>query len=181
MNPELSRAQFGISRDMQWSMENELVDHFVYLAASKEVKVGVTRGQQIPTRWIDQGASYAIRLAKTPNRHIAGVIESYLKRFYTDKTSWRDMLENHVNDLFDLITEKEKAIKLLPAELQQYASEDLEIVRLSYPVLQYPERVNGLSFDKDPVIEGRLLGIKGQYLLFDNNQPSISEGIADTI
>lgn len=170
MNPELSRAQFGISRDMQWSMENELVDHFVYLAASKEVKVGVTRGQQIPTRWIDQGASYAIRLAKTPNRHIAGVIESFLKRFYTDKTSWRDMLENHVNDLFDLITEKEKAIKLLPAELQQYASEDLEIVRLSYPVLQYPERVNGLSFDKDPVIEGRLLGIKGQYLLFDNNQ-----------
>jgi hypothetical protein len=170
MNPELSRAQFGISRDMQWSMENDLVDHYVYLAVSKDVKVGVTRGHQIPTRWIDQGASYAIRLAKTPNRHIAGVIEFFLKRFYTDKTNWRDMLENHVNGQFDLIVEKEKAIKLLPAELQQYACEDHEIVRLSYPVLRYPEKVIGLSFDKNPVVEGRLAGIKGQYLLFDNNQ-----------
>ncbi len=170
MNPELSRAQFGISRDMEWSIENDLVDHYVYLAVSKEIKVGVTRGHQIPTRWIDQGASYAIRLARTPNRHIAGVIEFFLKRFYTDKTNWRDMLENHVNALFDLIIEKEKAIQLLPAELQQYACDDQEIVRLSYPVLRYPEKVSGLSFDKDPVVEGRLLGIKGQYLLFDNNQ-----------
>lgn len=80
------------------------------------------------------------------------------------------MLENHVDDLFDLIIEKEKAISLLPAELQQYACDDHEIVRLSYPVLQYPEKVTGLSFDKDPVIEGRLVGIKGQYLLFDRDR-----------
>ncbi len=170
VNPELSRAQFGIARDMQWSVENDLVEHYVYLAVSREVKVGVTRGHQIPTRWIDQGASYAIRMAKTPNRHIAGVIEFFLKKFYTDKTNWRDMLENQINELFDLVAEKEKAIRLLPAELQQYACDDHEIVRLTYPVLKYPEKVNGLTFDKEPVIEGRLVGIKGQYLMFDRDR-----------
>lgn len=170
MNPELSRAQFGISRDMQWSAENDLVDHFVYLAVSKEVKVGVTRGLQIPTRWIDQGASYAIRMAKTPNRHIAGVIEAFLKRFYTDKTNWRDMLSNHVNETFDLLIEKQKAISLLPAELQQYACDDHETVRLSYPVLRYPGKACAVTLEKTAVIEGRLSGIKGQYLLFDNDQ-----------
>lgn len=170
MNPELSKAQFGISRDMQWSIKNDLVDHYVYLAVSKEVKVGVTRAHQIPTRWIDQGAGYAIRMAKTPNRHIAGVIESFLKKFYTDKTNWRDMLGNHVNERCDLVVEKEKAINLLPAELQQYACNDHEIVRLVYPVLEYPEKVNGLTFDKEPVIAGRLIGIKGQYLIFDRNR-----------
>jgi len=170
MNPELSRAQFGIARDMQWSIENDLVEHYVYLAVSREVKVGVTRGHQIPTRWIDQGASYAIRMAKTPNRHIAGVIEFFLKKFYTDKTNWRDMLENHVSGLADLIAEKEKAVSLLPGELRQYACDDHEIVRLNYPVLRYPQKVEGVNFDKDPVIEGKLVGIKGQYLLFDSNR-----------
>ncbi|MEL7589511.1 MAG: DUF2797 domain-containing protein [Prolixibacteraceae bacterium] len=170
VNPELSRAHFGIARDLEWSVKNELVDHFVYLAVSKEVKVGVTRGQQIPTRWIDQGASSAIRLAKTPNRHIAGVIEFFLKKHMTDKTSWKEMLQNQVNANCDLIAEKEKAIRLLPAELRQYACDDHQIVKLSYPVLQYPEKVTGLNFDKDPVIEGHLVGIKGQYLIFDHNR-----------
>jgi len=170
VNPELSMAHFGISRDMEWSKANDLIDHYVYLAVSREVKVGVTRGHQIPARWIDQGASYAIKMAKTPNRHIAGVIERFLKNYFTDKTNWRDMLQNNVNDHIDLKAEKERAIHLLPAELQQYASEDQNIVKLMYPVLEYPEKVTGLNFDKDPAVEGRLVGIKGQYLLFDNNR-----------
>ncbi len=170
VNPELSRAQYGIARDMQWSIENDLVDHYVYLAVSKEVKVGVTRGHQIPARWIDQGASYAIRMAKTPNRHIAGIIECYLKKFYTDKTNWRNMLENHVSELFDLVAEKAKAISLLPAELRQYACEDHEIVSLKYPVREYPAKVCGVTFDKESDIEGYLKGIKGQYLIFDGDR-----------
>jgi len=134
------------------------------------VKVGVTRYHQIPVRWIDQGASEAIRIAKTPNRHIAGIIECFLKNYYTDKTNWRDMVQNNVNHNLDLLEEKQKAIDLLPGELQQYAFEEKEITRIEYPVIQYPEKVVSVSFDKQPVIEGSLMGIKGQYLFFDANR-----------
>jgi len=170
LRPELSKAHLGIARDMKWAKEQDLIDHYVYLAVSSEVKVGVTRSHQIPERWIDQGASYAIRVAKTPNRHIAGVMEFFLKRYLTDKTNWRDMLQNKVNEQVDLLDEKERVIHLLPAELQQYACENQEIIRLVYPVLAYPEKISTCTFDKEPVIEGNLMGIKGQYLMFDRNR-----------
>ena len=35
----------------------QLQPHIVYLALSSHLKVGVTRKSQVPTRWIDQGAS----------------------------------------------------------------------------------------------------------------------------
>ena len=167
MNPQLSKAEFGISRDADWAAENDLIDHFVYLAVSKDVKVGVTREHQIPIRWIDQGASYVIRLAQTPNRHIAGIIEVFLKDYYTDKTNWKEMLQNQVNENIDLLVEKEKAIGLLPAELKQYACKNQEIVHIRYPVFEYPQNVVSQTFDKDNIIGGQLTGIKGQYLIFD--------------
>jgi hypothetical protein len=170
MRPELSKAAFGIARDMAWAKENDLIDHFVYLAVSSELKVGVTRHHQIPTRWIDQGASHAIRVLKTPNRHIAGVIEVFLKKHFTDKTNWRDMLKNNVAESFDLVEEKENMMRLLPMELQQYRCDDDEPVHLNYPVLEYPQKITSLSFDKQPVIEGILRGIKGQYLLLDGDR-----------
>ncbi|PTN10650.1 uncharacterized protein DUF2797 [Mangrovibacterium marinum] len=170
MRPELSKAEFGLARDPEWAKEHDLIDHFVYLAVSRELKVGVTRHHQVPTRWIDQGASYAIRLLKTPNRHIAGVAEVFLKKYFTDKTNWRDMLKNHVAENLELVEEKENALRLLPAELQQYRSEQDEVVHLQYPVLEYPSKISSLSFDKQPVIEGNLQGIKGQYLLLDGGR-----------
>lgn len=170
MRPELSKAQFGIARDMQWAEEHDLIDHIVYLAVSSELKVGVTRIHQIPTRWIDQGASQAIRLLQTPNRHIAGVVEVFLKKYFTDKTNWRDMLKNKVAENFNLIEEKENALRLLPAELRQYRCENDETVTLNYPVNEYPDKLNSLSFDKQAVVEGTLVGIKGQYLILSGNQ-----------
>lgn len=168
--PELSKAHLGIARDMDWARQYDLIDHYVYLAISSEVKVGVTRHHQIPTRWIDQGASYAIKLAKTPNRHIAGVIEVFLKQHFTDKTEWRAMLKNEILRDFDLLAEKNKAINLLPTELQQYVSDDNEITSIQYPVLNYPQKITSIGFDKNPKIEGTLMGIKGQYLILDNNR-----------
>lgn len=170
MRPELSKAQFGIARDMEWAKEHDLIDHIVYLAVSSELKVGVTRIHQIPTRWIDQGASNAIRVLQTPNRHIAGVVEVFLKKYFTDKTNWRDMLKNKVAENFNLLDEKENVLRLLPAELRQYRCESDEIVTMSYPVIEYPEKLNSLSFDKQAVVEGTLVGIKGQYLMLSENQ-----------
>ncbi|MGQ8337445.1 DUF2797 domain-containing protein [Sunxiuqinia sp. A32] len=170
MRPELSKAHLGISRDMEWAEKHDLIDHFVYLAASSVVKVGVTRHLQIPTRWIDQGASSAIKLAQTPNRHIAGIIEVFLKNHYSDKTNWREMLQNKVDGSIALSEEKSKAAALLPAELRQYVSDDDSVTDLVYPVENYPSVVKSLNFEKAPTIEGKLLGIKGQYLIFDQNQ-----------
>jgi len=167
MRPELSKAHFGIARDIEWAKEHDLIDHFVYLAASSDLKVGVTRHHQMPTRWIDQGASSAVVLARTPNRHIAGVMEVWLKQFYTDKTNWREMLQNKMIH-FNLQEEKVKAMELLTKELQKYYQEESEIITINYPVMNYPVKITSLSFDKTPEISGRLTGIKGQYLIFDD-------------
>jgi len=170
MRPELSKAHLGIARDMEWAREHDLIDHFVYLAVSGEMKVGVTRHHQVPTRWIDQGATEAIILACTPNRHIAGVIEVYLKNFFSDKTNWRSMLQNKTNLPVNLQEEKVNAYQLLPAELQQYLYSEDQIWKISYPVLAFPEKIISVSFDKDPIISGNMNGIKGQYLIFSDGQ-----------
>ncbi len=169
LRPELSKAHLGIARDMEWAEKHDLIDHIVYLAVSSEVKVGVTRIHQIPTRWIDQGASSAIKLATTPNRHIAGVIEVFLKKYFTDKTNWRAMLKNEVMENIDLVAEKEKVIQLLPKELRNYTEMDNSTTEINYPVKQFPDKIKSVGFDKMPLIEGVLTGIKGQYLLFEDD------------
>lgn len=168
MRPELSKAHLGIARDMEWAEKHDLIDHIVYLAVSSEIKVGVTRIHQVPTRWIDQGASSAIKLVTTPNRHIAGVIEVFLKKHFTDKTNWRAMLKNEVAQNINLVEEKNKVINLLPRELQKYAEPDNDITSIVYPVEEFPEKIKSIGFDKIPKIVGQLSGIKGQYLIFEN-------------
>ena len=170
LRPELSKAHLGVARDMDWARRHDLIEHVVYLAVSSELKVGVTRHHQIPARWIDQGASFAIELARTPNRHIAGVIEVFLKNYYTDKTNWRAMLKNETATGFNLPEEKKNALLLLNPELQQYYSPDDTVWDIDYPVTQYPEKINSFTFEKEKEISGVLLGIKGQYLMFDNGQ-----------
>jgi hypothetical protein len=167
VRPELSKAHLGIARDLEWAKRHDLIEHIVYLAVSSEVKVGVTRHHQIPTRWIDQGASYAVSLAKTPNRHIAGVIEVFLKKHYTDRTNWQAMLKNQIATKVDILNEKQKVKDVLPRGLQKYFDKNDNITQIEYPVQKYPEKVKSLSFDKSATIEGILTGIKGQYLIFD--------------
>jgi hypothetical protein len=169
VNPEKCQAHEGIARDLEWSKDHCLIDHYVYLAVSSGLKVGVTRHTQIPTRWMDQGAHKAIRLAKTPNRHIAGLIEVDLKQFLADKTNWQQMLKNQVKRPVDLWEEKKKASTNLSGELQQYLIDNDELTEIVYPVEKYPSKVKSLSFDKTGHYGGRLVGIKGQYLIFDDN------------
>lgn len=170
LRPEMCRAHEGISRDMEWSENNCLQDHIVYLAVSSGLKVGITRKSQVPTRWIDQGASYAIRIAQAPNRHTAGVIEVNLKKHFADKTNWRNMLTNKVDTETNLLEQKAKAKELVKKDFVKYFINDNEIVELKYPVLEYPEKVNSFSFDKEDMIKGKLIGIKGQYLIFDGGK-----------
>lgn len=166
LHPEQCQAHLGISRDMEWSEQNCLRNHFVYLALSPGLKVGVTRESQVPVRWIDQGAWEAIKLAVTPNRYTAGTIEVELKKHLSDKTNWRHMLTGlRISDL-DLRIEKKRIGSLLTEEMQQYIIEDDEIYTFEYPVEEYPAKIKTLDFDKDSTVEGVLMGIKGQYLIF---------------
>lgn len=167
LKPEMCRAHEGISRDMEWSQDHCLQDHFVYLSYTSDIKVGVTRHTQVPTRWIDQGAQAAIKIARTPNRHLAGEIEVELKKAFRDKTNWRNMLsDRNVVDM-SMIMEKEKAWKNLPKSFQEYFEPDNTITRIEYPVEEYPDKVKSMNLDKDSSFEGVLTGIKGQYLMFD--------------
>lgn len=168
LRPELCKAHKGIARDIKYAEEHCLIDHYVYLALTSGIKVGVTRYHQVPARWIDQGAWKIIKLAVAPNRYIAGTIEVALKEFFVDKTNWRHMLTNKLLGGIDLIDEKDRAIEKLHKDFQQYACDDDEITEIIYPVRKYPEKVKSLNFHKIPVIEDVLTGIKGQYLLFDS-------------
>ena len=167
LRPELCRAHEGEARDMQWAEKHCLQDQYIYLSLTSNLKVGVTRHTQIPTRWIDQGAHYALILAKTPNRYLAGMIEKELSQHISDRTYWRRMLLGEYPDL-DLLGEKEKLVQTLSTEYQQFVTSDQDVVDLNYPVSIKPEKIKSLNFDKTPEIQGQLNGIKGHYIFLNN-------------
>ena len=108
-------------------------------------------------------------IAKTPNRYLCGVIEVALKEYLSDRTAWQRMLKNEIAHI-DLSEKRDEIIKLIPEDCQQYVLSDEEILNIEFPVNEYPTKVKSLSFDKTPTITGRLMGIKGQYLLFEGGQ-----------
>ncbi|MCC5924743.1 MAG: DUF2797 domain-containing protein [Crocinitomicaceae bacterium] len=168
LRPELCRGHLNEGRNLEWELNNHVQPHVVYLAASDVVKVGVTRKNQIPTRWIDQGANEVIVFAETPNRYLAGVIEVALKDLFTDKTNWRKMLSNQIDDNIDLEEIKYRTEELLPSDLQDFLSEDDNIYHFNYPSLYFPEKIKSISLDKMPNIHKKLIAIKGQYLIFED-------------
>ncbi len=170
MKPELSTAHLGIEdRDLAYEERVQLQPHIVYLSLSSEVKVGVTRKTQVPERWIDQGAVKAIEIVEVPNRYLAGITEVALKDFYADKTNWQKMLKNEIPQV-DLVAEKKKIKTLLPSEVQDYFLENgTKDYTINFPVLKYPLKVNSLNLTKTPNFNGKLVGVKGQYLIFEDN------------
>lgn len=168
MNPEKSTAHLGIEdRDLEFEKRVQLQPHIVYLALSSNVKVGVTRKQQVPTRWIDQGATQAIPLVEVPNRYLAGIAEVALKDHVADKTNWRAMLKNEVPET-SLQERKKELATYLPEEVKEYLLDDIEVLDLNFPVEQYPIKIKSLNLSKTPTYSGVLKGIKGQYLIFED-------------
>jgi hypothetical protein len=168
MRPELSTAHLDIEdRDLAYEKLVQLQPHIVYLANSSNVKVGVTRKQQIPTRWIDQGAHEAIEIVEVPNRYLAGITEVALKNYVGDKTNWRKMLKNDIEDE-NLVDWREKLKQYIPDEAKQYFIENNSETNLNFPVLKYPEKPKSLNIEKALNYTGKLVGIKGQYLIFED-------------
>ncbi len=176
MKPETCHFDQGTCREPHWAQEHCMQPHFVYLANSSGIKVGITRATQIPTRWIDQGASAAMPIFKVQSRLQSGLLEVEFKNHVSDRTDWRKMLKGdpeavnlaHIRD--DIVTQSAKVIKKLQKQFADEAFEylpDEKQVEIKYPVTAYPEKVKSLNFDKQEQIEGTLLGIKGQYLILD--------------
>lgn len=175
LKPETCHYEQGTCREPEWGEKNCFVPHYVYLSNTSGVKVGITRYTQVPTRWIDQGATQGLLIFKVKSRLISGLIEIELAKQIADKTHWQAMLKGNAEDQ-DL---KAKAHELIPViegslkKIHQAKGEDAferldeEVQRIQFPVTEFPTKIKSHNFDKNPEVSGILKGVKGQYLLFD--------------
>ncbi len=176
MKPETCHYEAGTCREPSWGEEFCFQSHYVYLANSSGVKVGITRGTQIPTRWIDQGAIQALPILKVKSRFISGLVEVAIAQHVSDKTSWQRMLKNQVESV-DLQTKRDELLAACEVEIndvvQRFGDDaveylpEAEVQEIDFPVEIYPLKVKSFNLDKNPEVSGVLQGIKGQYLIFD--------------
>ncbi|MEH6557113.1 MAG: DUF2797 domain-containing protein [Oceanicoccus sp.] len=176
MSPEKCHYEQGTCREPEWAQTHCMTDHFVYLANSSGIKVGITRGNQIPTRWMDQGAIQALPIFRVSTRLLSGLVEVVFKQHIADKTNWRAMLKGDV-DRIDLIAERDRLLIACEKEISSLQDNhglqaiqpigDALSVDIDYPVQEFPTKVTSLNFDKQAEITGVLKGIKGQYLILD--------------
>lgn len=177
VSPEKCHFAEGSCREPEWGESHCMREHFVYLANSSGVKVGITRGTQIPTRWIDQGAVQALPIMRVQTRLQSGLAEVVLKQHVADRTQWQRMLKGVAEPLdlnaiwqrlrVDCGDEFAELQQRFGVQAVQLLDEQTQ-VSLSYPVLTYPDKVKSLNLDKQARVEGTLLGIKGQYLILDS-------------
>jgi len=176
MSPEKCHYAAGTCREPEWGEEHCMIDHFVYLANTSGLKVGITRGSQVPTRWMDQGATQAQPIFRVDTRLHSGLVETVFKTHIADKTNWQAMLKGDAEpcDLEQarrrLLAECAGEVDALRREFGLQAItvlEDQPQTLITYPVLEYPARVKSFNLDRTPTAGGTLLGIKGQYLIFD--------------
>jgi hypothetical protein len=169
MKPELSKAHLDIEdRDISYEKKVQLQNHIVYLSKTSGIKVGVTRSNTMTTRWIDQGAIEAVVLIEVPNRYLAGIAEVKLKEKFSDKTNWRRMLTSNIEEE-DITNKKKMALDSLGSEFEEFFKIDSEVLKFNYQIDKSIDSVKSISLKKSDNIEGKLIGIKGQYLIFDDS------------
>jgi len=176
MAPEKCHYDAGTCREPSWGEQFCMTDHVVYLANSSGIKVGITRATQLPTRWLDQGASQALPIMRVATRQQSGLVEDVLRSQVPDRTNWRALLKGDA-EVLDLPAIREQIFEACADGLRELQGRfglqaiqplpDAEVVEIRYPVEAYPKKIVSFNLDKDPVAEGTLLGIKGQYLIFD--------------
>lgn len=176
VSPEKCHYHEGTCREPEWGEQHCMRMHYVYLANSSGLKVGITRGENIPKRWIDQGAVQALPIATVETRYQSGLLETMFKQHVADKTNWRTMLKGG-NALIDLAAERDRLVAECQPEIQalqeQFGLQAIQLCdavesyQFDYPVQEYPTKVVSHNLDKNPDLEGVLMGIKGQYLILD--------------
>jgi hypothetical protein len=148
----------------------------VYVANSAGAKVGITKPENLPGRWLDQGATQAIVIMQTRSRHQAGCVEAVLSRHISDRTDWRGLITRDARqlDLPALTTQLREIARVELAALEVRFPGALTWVdaptpvSFQYPVTSYTSPSRALLLARHTELGGRLLGIKGQYLMFDS-------------
>jgi len=176
MKPETCHFFQGTCREPEWGERHCFQPHIVYLANSSGLKVGITRKTQMPTRWLDQGAIQALPILEVDTRQQSGFVEMLFKEQVADRTNWRAMLKGDVETM-DLSAERDRLLTLLADGLNQlreiHGSDAIRLLEqpaqhFHYPVSVFPKKVVSHNFDKQPLVEGVLQGVKGQYLILDS-------------
>ena len=171
LKPHLCHYEQGTCREPQWGLKHCFSDHYLYLSVTSGIKVGLTRASQFQTRWIDQGAVKAVLLAQLSSRYQAGVVEEYLSKTFDDKTNWRHLITGQISQL-ELLEERFEQAKFLIKEEKKfenfsYKLLDYHPVEIHYPVEKFPQKAKTINLDKTSIFEDKLIGIKGQYLFFE--------------
>ncbi len=176
VKPETCHFFVGTCREPEWGEANCMTDHVVYLANTSGIKVGITRGTQVPTRWMDQGATQALPVFRVSNRLQSGLVETLFARHVADKTHWQAMLKGP-GEVQDLSAARDALMDQCAGDIAALQADhglaaiqplpDAVETTIRYPVLTYPVKVKSFNLDKTPDVGGTLLGIKGQYLIFD--------------
>lgn len=169
--PELCHFSQGTCREPAWGEEHCFAPHYVYLANTSNLKIGITRQVNTPTRWLDQGAVAALPILQVNNRLASGLVETLIASQVSDKTAWQRMLKNDLIEV-DLQAEANRLLEEFLPQIDQladvsYQRLEEEPLEINYPVLEYPSKIKSLNLDKTPQISGKLMGIKGQYLILD--------------
>ncbi len=177
VSPELCHYDAGTCREPVWGDHFCMQDHVVYFANSSGLKVGITRASQVPTRWIDQGATQALAVVRCRSRQQAGFCEAMFRKHVADRTNWRGMLKGE-QEVLDMPAERDRLLALCRDEFVQLQQRfglhalsvvnGVEPVNISYPVRGLPEKLVSLDLETLGSVSGVLLGIKGQYLIFDS-------------
>ncbi len=158
VRPERCHFHLGTCREPAWGEQHCMIPHWVYLANSSGIKVGITRFTQVPTRWIDQGAAQAVGLFSVATRRISGLVEVAIAKHIPDKTDWRKMLKGvpQAIDLSDLraeiLSKITTEIESIKAEFGEHAVQEItpEVCDFHYPILQYPSKMISLPLINNP-------------------------------
>jgi len=191
LNPVGCHYMQGTCREPAWGESFCYQKHYLYLSFTDKFKVGITRQHQIPTRWIDQGATMAVLLADVGSRHQAGVLEAFLTQKFADKSHWLKMLrtgnDRPTHQEFNAV--RLQALEMLTAGLKEKESGGLKIaipqnsptadsinllleartVEIEFPLWsEMPEKISSINLDKLPEVKSAVHGVKGQYLFLEN-------------
>lgn len=164
VKPHLCHFYKGTCRDEEFAKNHCFSEHFVYISLTSDIKVGITRKITLQKRWMDQGAVEAIPIALVPDRRTAGLIEDSLTQYLKDKTNWRKMLKGE--SVGDICSSIELVKNVMAEEYKSYLIEG-EVTKINYPHVT-PNKLKSIDLEKNPIVESKLLGIKGQYLILEN-------------
>jgi len=178
IKPNLCHYQFNTCRDKVWAEKNCFHDHYVYISKTSSLKIGITKYKQIPYRWVDQGAVQALPIIKVKSRYQAGLVECLMKNYIPDKTNWKKMLLSEVEgtSIIEkrkfLLDKTAKKIEVMNKGLKSKIKilSNLNPININYPIKKNPKIIKVFCLsDNNNEYSDVLIGIKGQYLIFEQS------------